>query len=82
MKTIYQTLISFILIFISIPLLAHDAHGDPQWYGSIMHYLSEPAHISMIIATIVVIPFFWKCLRFLITQSRHYKILYLKKLER
>ena len=36
---------------ISAPVaLAHEGHGDPALYGSILHFLSEPVHLLATLA--------------------------------
>ena len=32
--------------------VAHEGHGDPAWYGSVLHYLSDPEHL---LATLIIL---------------------------
>jgi hypothetical protein len=32
---------------------AHDGHGNPQWFGSLLHYVFEPVHLALSLAAIV-----------------------------
>ncbi len=34
--------------------LAHEGHGDPNWYDSILHHL-EPVHLPLTLAVLVVL---------------------------
>jgi hypothetical protein len=35
--------------------LAHDGHGNPQLFGSVLHYFFEPIHLPLVLAVSVVI---------------------------
>lgn len=34
---------------------AHEGHGNPSWYGSVLHYLLEPLHLPLTLATLVAL---------------------------
>ena len=35
--------------------LAHEGHGNPEWFGSFLHYLIEPVHLPLTLAASVVL---------------------------
>ena len=34
---------------------AHEGHGDPAWYGSVVHYLIEPVHLPVTFALLIAV---------------------------
>ena len=32
---------------------AHEGHGHPAWYDSVLHYLLEPLHLPLTLAALV-----------------------------
>ena len=39
---------------------AHEGHGNPSWYGSILHYLLEPLHVPLTLAALVALVLAWR----------------------
>ena len=37
------------------PSFAHGGHGDPSWYGSLMHYFVESEHLAVTLAIVVLV---------------------------
>lgn len=49
-------LIAAVAVLISAPnALAHESHGNPEWFGSVLHYLVEPVHLPLTLAASVVL---------------------------
>ena len=34
--------------------VAHEGHGNPEWYRSVLHYIVEPAHVPLTVVMLVV----------------------------
>ena len=53
----YVRLASARLAAVTMPVsaLAHEGHGDPAWYGSLLHFLLEPAHLPVTLAALVAL---------------------------
>ena len=41
-------------------MLAHEGHGESAWYGTVLHYLMEPMHWSLIHAGLLAIAVVWR----------------------
>lgn len=39
---------------------AHEGHGNPSWYGSVLHYLLEPFHLPLTLALLVALVLAWR----------------------
>jgi hydrogenase/urease accessory protein HupE len=40
------------IVAIAPDAFAHEGHGDPAWYGSVLHYLTEPEHLPLTLAVL------------------------------
>lgn len=36
------------------PAAAHDGHGAPQWWGTVVHWFGEPAHLPQVAAALAL----------------------------
>jgi len=39
---------------------AHEGHGHPSWYDSVLHYLVEPLHLPLTLAALVAVVMVWR----------------------
>jgi len=43
------------MVALASSAVAHEGHGDPAWYGSVLHYLTEPVHLPLTLAVLVAL---------------------------
>jgi|GEM_PF-6493654 len=53
MKTAYRALTSLIFLFMAASAFAHEGHGNPQWIGSVLHYIIDPEHLYVILPAVL-----------------------------
>ena len=70
MKTTYRTLASLISLFMAASAFAHEGHGNPHWVHSVLHYIIEPEHLSVILPAALAALLFLGWVRHRVLQSR------------
>lgn len=44
---------SLMLLLMTSASFAHEGHGNPEWISSAIHYLIEPAHLSLSLPAVI-----------------------------
>lgn len=70
MKTAYRSFTSLILLCMASSAFAHEGHGNPQWIHSVLHYIFEPEHLSVILPGVLAVLLILRWVRHRVFQSR------------
>lgn len=52
--------------------VAHEGHGNPDWFGSVLHHLVEPVHLplTLVVSIVLVMALKWVSDRLLQRTAR------------